>query len=131
LAGGKKIEVPFEPCVVFATNLNPSTLADEAFMRRIQTKIKIGAVSDEQFHAIFQAVCTVGGLQYEAGFVDALINIIRGELHEPLRACHPRDLVNQVCWKARYKDMEPCLDRESLLAAVDAYFVRDTPLATD
>ena len=66
LAGGKKIEIPFEPCVVFATNLNPATLADEAFMRRIQTKIKIGAVSDEQFHAIFQAVCAVGALQYEA-----------------------------------------------------------------
>jgi hypothetical protein len=126
LAGGKKIEIPFEPCVVFATNLSPSTLADDAFMRRIQTKIKVGAVSEQQFHAIFHAVCGTCGLECEAGMVDELINIIRKELKEPLRACYPRDLVNQICWKARYKDTEPCLDRDALLAAVDAYFVRET-----
>ena len=131
LAGGKKIEIPFEPCVVFATNLNPSTLADEAFMRRIQTKIKVGAVSEQQFHAIFHAICGTCGLQCDPGVIDELIDIIRRELNEPLRACHARDLVNQVCWKARYLDTEPCLDRDALLAAVDAYFVRETMPVSD
>ncbi len=126
LAGGKKVEIPFEPCVVFATNLNPATLADEAFLRRIQTKIKVGAVSEQQFHAIFRAVCSTCKLQCEAGVIDELINIIRRELKEPLRACHPADLVNQICWKARYKEAVPCLDRDALLAAVDSYFVRET-----
>ncbi len=93
-------------------------------MRRIQTKIKVGAVSDEQFHAIFQVVCEKCGLPCEAGLIDELINIIRNELNEPLRGCHPRDLVNQICWKARYKDSEVRFDREALLSAVDAYFVR-------
>jgi len=125
LAGGKKVEIPFEPCVVFATNLDPATLADEAFLRRIQTKIKVGAVSEQQFHAIFRAVCSTCKLQCEAGIIDELINVIRKELKEPLRACHPRDLVNQVCWKARYRQAEPCLDRDALLAAVDSYFVRE------
>lgn len=125
LSDGRKIEVPFEPCVVFATNLNPSTLTEEAFMRRIQTKIKIDSVSDEQFHAIFRAICENNGLPCEAGLVDELIHVIREELHEPLRGCHPRDLVNQIRWKARYKGTEPCFDREALLAAVDAYFVRE------
>ena len=126
LAGGKKVEIPFEPCVVFATNLNPETLADDAFLRRIQTKIKVGAVSEQQFHAIFRAVCGTCNLQCETEVIDELIKIIRKELKEPLRACHPRDLVNQICWKARYKQSEPCLDRDTLLAAVDAYFVRET-----
>jgi len=126
LAGGKKVEIPFEPCVVFATNLDPATLADEAFLRRIQTKIKVGAVSEQQFHAIFRAVCSTCNLQCEAGIIDELINVIRRELKEPLRACHPRDLVNQICWKARYKEMEPCVDRDALLAAVNSYFVRAT-----
>jgi predicted ATPase with chaperone activity len=126
LAGGKKVEIPFEPYVVFATNLDPATLADEAFLRRIQTKIKVGAVSEQQFHAIFRAVCSTCKLQCETGIIDELINVIRKELKEPLRACHPRDLVNQVCWKARYKQAEPCLDRDTLLAAVDSYFVRET-----
>src|SRR5262249_31011931 len=111
MAGGRKVEIPFEPCVVFATNLNPSTLADEAFLRRIQTKIYLGPVSEQQFHAIFQAVCSTCGLQCDAEVVSELIHIIRKELNEPLRACHPRDLVNHICWKARYKQVEPCLDR--------------------
>jgi hypothetical protein len=48
MAGGRTIEIPFEMLVVFATNMDPAELADEAFLRRIQTKIRIGSVSDEQ-----------------------------------------------------------------------------------
>ncbi len=124
MAGGKKIEIPFEPCVVFATNMEPSQLGDEAFLRRIQTKIKVGAVSEEQFHAIFQAVCGTCKLEASGELINELIQIIRKDLKEQLRACHPRDLVNRICWKARYKRAEPCLDRDTLLEAVDAYFLR-------
>ena len=124
MAGGKKIEIPFEPCVVFATNLEPSSLGDDAFLRRIQTKIKVGAVTEEQFHAIFHAVCGTCGLEPNPELINELVQIIRKELNEPLRACHPQDLVNRICWKARYKRTEPCLDRDTLLAAVDAYFLR-------
>ena len=42
LAGGRKIEMPFEMLVVFASNLDPNQLMDAAFLRRIQTKIHIG-----------------------------------------------------------------------------------------
>jgi predicted ATPase with chaperone activity len=42
LAGGRKIEVPFEMLVVFASNLDPAELVDPSFLRRIKTKIKIG-----------------------------------------------------------------------------------------
>ncbi len=125
LAGGKKIEIPFEPCVVFATNMDPSSLGDEAFLRRIQTKIKVGNISEQQFHAIFQAVCGTCGLEAGPELIDELITVIRKELKEPLRACHPQDLVNRICWKARYKRAEPCLDRDTLLAAVDSYFLRE------
>src|SRR6201982_505943 len=43
LAGGKKIGIPFDVLVAFATNLDPATLVDEAFLRRIQTKIRLGS----------------------------------------------------------------------------------------
>ncbi len=125
LAGGRKVEIPFEPCVVFATNLSPSALADDAFLRRIQTKIKVGAVSEQQFHTIFQAVCSTQNLTCESHVIDELIDVISRQMKEPLRACQPRDLVNRICWKARYKKTEPCLDREGLLSAVGSYFVRE------
>jgi predicted ATPase with chaperone activity len=123
LAGGRKIEIPFEMLVVFATNINPETLVDAAFLRRIQTKIKLGACSDEQFHEIFRRVAAQQQLEVDPGVVDNLISVIRGTLNQELRACYPRDLVSQVCWAARFEDRKPCLDRAALMAAVGTYFL--------
>ncbi len=122
LAGGRKVEIPFEMFVVFATNLDPATLVDAAFLRRIQTKVHVGAVTDQEFHEIFRGVCKPLDLQFEPAVVDELINVIRNKLHEPLRACHPRDIVNQIRWAARYEQKEVKLDREAVLSAVEAYF---------
>ena len=123
LAGGRKIEIPFDMLVVFATNMDPSELVDAAFLRRIQTKIKIGAVSDEQFCEIFRRVAHERGLEADADVLKDLLDVIRGLGHTDLKACYPRDLVNQVCWAARYEDKKPLLDQAALMRAVDAYFL--------
>lgn len=123
LAGGRKIEIPFELFVIFSTNVDPATLADAAFLRRIQTKIKVGTVSRARFHEIFRRVCAQAGVDYNGAVVDALIDTIQKKYREPLRACHPRDMMNQICWSARYDNREPKLDWPSLVTAVDAYFV--------
>ena len=125
LAGGKKVEIPFELFVVFATNLEPSKLADAAFLRRIQTKVRIGPVTERQFHEIFRRVCADASLQCEESLVDEVIDIIRTKFNEPLRPCYPRDIVNQIVWAARYEQMKPFLDRDSVRYAVDAYFVSE------
>ena len=126
LAGGKKIEIPFEILVVFASNMNPAKLVDPAFLRRIQTKIKIGAVSDEQFCEIFRRVAADNRLRFDASTPYDLIDFIHQVLNQELRSCYPRDIVNQVCWAARYEDKTPYLDRASLEKAVSAYFVTET-----
>jgi len=77
LAGGKKIEVPFEMLVVFASNLDPFELVDPAFLRRIQTKIKVGELTDEQFREIFRRVAADRGIKGESGIVDNLIALSR------------------------------------------------------
>lgn len=123
LAGGRKIEIPFDMLVVFATNMDPSELVDAAFLRRIQTKIKIGAVSDEQFREIFRRFARDQGLEADEEVLTDLIAVIRGSLHHELKACYPRDLINQVCWAARYEDRKPQLDRAALMRAVEAYFL--------
>jgi len=125
LAGGRKFEIPFEMFVVFATNLNPTFLGDPAFLRRIQTKIRVGEVSRKRFHQIFDRVCEDCGMRSDAGMVDELIDLIHNRYKEPLRACHPRDMVNQIRWAARFENREPRLDRAALQTAVQAYFVSD------
>ena len=122
LAGGRKVEIPFEMFVVFATNLDPATLVDAAFLRRIQTKVHVGAITNHEFHKIFSGVCKPLSLECDPAVIDDLIDVIKNKLHEPLRACHPRDIVNQVRWAARYEEKELKLDREAVLSAVEAYF---------
>jgi hypothetical protein len=123
LAGGKKIEIPFEMLVVFASNIDPAELVDQAFLRRIQTKIKIGEVSNEQFCEIFKRVARDKGVDGEPTICNELIDFIRDTLKQELRSCYPRDIVNQVCWAARYDGTKPFLNHESLMQAVDAYFL--------
>jgi predicted ATPase with chaperone activity len=123
LAGGKKIEVPFEMLIVFASNMDPAELVDPAFLRRIQTKIKIGEVSDGQFCEIFRRVAADKGVLYEDSIPIDLIDFIRQSLKQELRSCYPRDIVNQVCWSAQYEGRKPYVDRPALKQAIDAYFL--------
>ncbi|MGA7339170.1 MAG: hypothetical protein WBE72_16895 [Terracidiphilus sp.] len=122
LVGGKKIEIPFEMLVVFASNNAPGDLVDPAFLRRIQTKIKIGQCTDQQFSEIFRRVANDKRVSYEPEIPEHLISFIRTSLGQELRSCYPRDIVNQVCWAARYEGKKPHVDRSSLRRAIEAYF---------
>lgn len=126
LAGGNKFEIPFDLIVAFSTNLDPVSLADEAFMRRIQTKIKVSYVTDEEFHEISRRVCAQAGLVYDASVVDAFIAIL-SELRQPLRACYPRDIVQHICWKAKYEGKQPLLSLDAIREACDSYFLGPSP----
>lgn len=123
LAGGRKFEIPFDAFAVFATNLDPITLADEAFLRRIHNKVKVDYVSPEQFQEIFRRLCEQFGLPYERAMVDTLIAMLGNEWNQPLRACYPLDVVNQIRWSAQYAGKEPVLNRETLAQACHNYFL--------
>jgi hypothetical protein len=61
---GKKFQVPFDVLIVFATNLQPESLADEAFLRRIPYKIPIVDPSVDQFTKIFELNCKRRNLRF-------------------------------------------------------------------
>lgn len=122
LSGGKKIEVPFEMLVVFASNKEPAELVDPAFLRRIQTKIRIGSVRQDQFAEIFRRVAAELQVQYEPDIPYLLASFIEEKMKQDLRSCYPRDILNQVCWSASYDNREPFVDRQALLRAIEAYF---------
>ena len=123
LAGGKKIEVPFEMLVVFASNMDPAELGDAAFLRRIQTKVKLGEVTDDQFREIMRRVTRENGVDTDPSAVNFLIDYIHGTLRQELRSCYPRDVVNQILWSARYEGKKPYLDLASFNRAIEAYFL--------
>ena len=123
LSGGKKFEIPFDLFVAFATNLEPSKLADEAFLRRISNKIKMGYVQPPEFHQIFRDICGSYGLEYSESIVDETIKLLEATWKQPLRACYPRDLALQITWAARYEGKPPQLDIPSVKQACHNYFV--------
>ncbi|HUX28707.1 MAG TPA: hypothetical protein VMV39_07960 [Terracidiphilus sp.] len=124
LSGGRKIEIPFEMLVVFASNKDPAELVDPAFYRRIPTKIQIGEVPEAQFCEIFRRVAAEKQVSYDAWIPNDLIDFVKNSINQELRSCYPRDIVNQVCWAARYEGKKPHIDRPALIRAIDAYFLK-------
>jgi hypothetical protein len=130
LHNGRKIQVPFDVLTAFATNLDPKSLADEAFLRRIPYKIPIEDPTLEQFTKIFEMNCQNRNLRFHQVMVAYLQRRHYEPNNRPLRSCHPRDLLDQVTALCRYRGMEPIISRELLDAACRAYFLdEDGPKA--
>ena len=49
---------------------------------------------------------------------------ILSELRQPLRACYPRDIIQHICWKAKYEGKQPLLTLDAIREACDSYFFR-------
>jgi hypothetical protein len=120
---GKKFQVPFDVLIIFATNLDPVSLADEAFLRRIPYKIAIEDPSLEQFTKIFELACARRGVRFHQVMVAYLQRRHYAPHRRALRACHPRDLLDQVTALCRYRGTQPTITRELLDKACRAYFV--------
>jgi hypothetical protein len=120
---GKKFQVPFDVLIVFATNLDPASLADEAFLRRIPYKIPITDPTTDEFTRIFELNCRRRNLRFHQVMVAYLQRRHYGPGGRPLRSCHPRDLLDQVTALCRYRGVEPSITRELLDAACASYFV--------
>ena len=123
---GKKIQIPFDVLVVFATNLDPKSLADEAFLRRIPYKINIEDPTVEQFAKIFELDCNRRGLRFHHVMVAYLHRRHYLPYGRSMRSCHPRDLLDQITAICRYEGREPVVTRELLDSACDAYFLDET-----
>jgi hypothetical protein len=126
---GKKFQVPFDVLVVFATNLDPASLADEAFLRRIPYKIAVEDPSLEEYTRIFEMNCHKRGLKFHQVMVAYLHRRHYRPEGRPLRACQPRDLLDQVTALCRYRGSEPTITRELLDAACNSYFLEESEAA--
>ncbi len=117
---GLKFEIPFQVLVVFATNLNPRELADDAFLRRIHNKIRIDSVSNQDFDEIFRRVTRARRVAVPSENSGALreLCLARSEL----RACYPNDICNILNSIARYENREPRATVDDLKRAVQLYF---------
>jgi predicted ATPase with chaperone activity len=125
IPGGRKFEIPFDVFVIFATNLEPSQLADEAFLRRIPNKILIGYATPEQFAEIFRMTADTLLLDYDDAAIARLIKLITGVFKQPLRPCYARDILQQISWTAAFRKERLRIGEKIIEGACRNYFVVD------
>ena len=116
--------MPFEVMLVFASNLSPSGLGDEAFFRRIRHKIKIDDPDEEMFRQILRQAAKKAGLEYHSDGEEYLINLYRAA-SRPFRGVHGRDMVDLILDMAKFRRQKPHFTREWIDLACRSYFMED------
>lgn len=119
---GMKFEIPFDQLVIFSTNLDPVEIVDEAFLRRIHYKVKLDHPSREEYEKIFKLVCEWNDISFNPAGFDFLMDLYKRS-NVSLSACHPRDLIDHIIDKARYRGISPVLSEENIQTAWNTYFV--------
>jgi len=121
-ADGRKIEVPFDVLLVFATNRTPSSLVDEAFLRRIQYKIEIKPPTPAEFMEILRRVCEQQKITFYPKAAEWIAKYCI-ERNISLRSCHPRDLMQHLSAAARFLGKPAELTPELVQLSCETYFV--------
>jgi predicted ATPase with chaperone activity len=120
---GKKIEVPFDQLIIFSTNIEPKQLVDEAFLRRIRYKVEVGNPTPQEYREILRRICMGKGVPYSDEGLRYLLENEYPRRNIEMRACHPRDLIDQLIDIARFTRTQPTMSRELIAAACKSYFV--------
>jgi predicted ATPase with chaperone activity len=121
LPNGQKISVPFDELIIFSTNLDPKSLVDDAFLRRIPYKIHVKDPTQDQFMQIFQKLCHKYGIQFDATAFQYLVNQhYKGK--RPFRGCQPRDILEQIMNSASYRRETPQMTEALLDLGCGNYF---------
>jgi hypothetical protein len=123
LRSGRKIVVPFDCFVIFSTNLEPRSLADEAFLRRIHYKIEVSDPGREEYERIFRACCAEREIEFAGEALDYLFDEFYGKAGIAPRRCHPRDVLDHLGDLAEYRGEPPRLVLDMLEPACRSYFL--------
>ena len=123
LATGIRFPVPFDCILIFATNLNPRDLVDEAFLRRIQFKVEVRSPGRREFEQIFHLNCRQAGIPYSQEAVDLLFERFFDRYGIAPRGCHPRDILHHIRSIATFEGGELSLHPSLLQQAAQAYFL--------
>jgi predicted ATPase with chaperone activity len=119
---GKKFAVPFETLLILSTNLDPESLVDDAFLRRIRHKLGIDNPDQQRYYEIFLSNCKARNIPFNK---EAFVYLMREyylNAGRQMRACHPRDLLDQLVDFARYREEPIAMTRDLIDRAARSYF---------
>lgn len=120
---GSKFPVPFDTLLIFATNIDPKQLVEEAFLRRIHYKIRVESPSPEQYERIFRRCCEERGIAFDPAAIQQVEREFYQRYGIARRGCHPRDLLDHVSDIARYLESDLTLSPDLVGRAGRSYFL--------
>ncbi|MDA1165327.1 MAG: ATPase [Planctomycetota bacterium] len=123
LATGKKFPVPFEQLIIFSTNLDPADLVDDAFLRRIRHKIRIGAPTRDLYSEIFSLCCQQRQIPFEPRAIEYLYHTYYDQGQLP-RSSDPRDLLEIIQSICRFRSQRLVLTQELVDEAAQRFFAK-------
>ncbi|MSR64227.1 MAG: hypothetical protein EXS18_00410 [Verrucomicrobiae bacterium] len=121
LSTGTKIQVPFEQVVIFATNLSENDLADEAFLRRMGYRLRVGQPTAETYSQIFTNYARSRGLFVDTALIPKLLQRYQAEKRTP-KCCDPRDLIERTIDLCKLRNQKADLTEDKLNSVWKGYF---------
>jgi len=125
LKTGQTLVVPFRQLIVFATNLAPYQLAEDAFFRRIQMKVKVESPTEENYRKIFIMNCEKFGFEFSEVAYNYLVQTYYRDVGRSFQAVHPGDLLTILIALCNYEKIEPTLAINLIDTACQSYFVEN------
>ncbi len=123
LRSGTRFSAPFDVWPVFSSNLDPAAIGDEAFLRRLGSKLEIGPLSLDNYRTVFEACCASLELSATPEAFDYLLHGLHMPQAKPFLACYPRDLLRLVRASTDYRgDESRDVTAEGLREAWQSYF---------
>jgi hypothetical protein len=130
LDNGLKFELPCLTKIVFSTNMEPGNLADEAFFRRIRSKVLIPSIDDEQFDEILTAVAKAFEVTVGDGAAAHLRQVSKEKGDGDLRPYLPAVICELVSSISDYEDMDRLLDVAMVDRVADLFFTQTDAMKT-
>ncbi len=125
LQSGEKFEVPFDTLVIFSTNFHPNEIFDQAALRRIFFKIKIGGPSQENFLKIFALVARKKGMPLDEAALVHLLKKKYPEIDNIYANYQPVFLIDQMISICEFEGIPYQMNPELIDRAWSNMFVRD------
>jgi hypothetical protein len=123
---GQKFSIPFSLMLIISTNLQPDTVIEPAFMRRMGYRLHLDLPTPDQYGRIFERYAEHVGVKSPAGLVERLIGRYHSE-DRPMRSSEPRDLIERSRDLCRFRGIPFELNEDVLEIAWKGYF-GETPV---
>ncbi|ABC35938.1 ATPase [Burkholderia thailandensis] len=119
---GVRLEMPFDVWPVFSSNLTPAQFSDDAFLRRLGSKLHVGPLPVERYRDVYDANCAALALGSDASTFDYLLRYLHEPARMPFLACYPGDLLRLVAAAVRYRGDAPVVTPQALHEAWRSFF---------